>query len=882
MKWLRAWMLRLSGVFSKRRREREFAAELESHLEMHIDDNLRAGMPLAEARRQAILSLGGVEQTKQSYRERGTMPSIEGILQDLRFAGRQLIKNPGFCCTTIFVMALGMGACVAVFAFVDATLIKPLPYWQPNRLVNVTERVAMIPRANLSYPDYLDWKSRNHVLSSLAVWGQQGYLLSTPSGVQEVTGGRVSDGFFATLGVAPLMGRDFYKGEDLPSAPHTVILSYAGWQKWFGGRPQVIGQEVTLSGDAYTIVGVLPQSFQFARAGNPPFWTTLHAKGQCDLRRGCHDLIGVGRLRDGVSVQNADAEMKAIAAQLEQQYPDSNRGQGAIVEPLREVLIGEIRPMVLVLLAGAGLLLLIGCVNGSSLLLVRSESRRREIAVRGALGASQARLVRQFVTEGLVLVVAGAAVGLVCAHVLLRVLLGFISKEMLPYTPYSGGLSIDPRALVFAGALSLFCLTIFSLAPALRFRNSTDLREGLAQDTRTATGRVWRRFASNLVVVELTLAVVLLAAAGLLGKSLYRLLHVDIGFLPDHMATMQVTLPSNYATDTEKVALTRQIVTRVTSLPGVKSAGLTTRIPVSFNGDTTWIRFVGRPYHGEHNEVNERQVSSDFLKTLHARLLRGRYFTDAEDASKPRVVIINETLARKYFPDEDPIGKVIGDNDLSSKSLEQIIGVVADVREGLLDDDIWPAIYEPFNQGPDDSFTLLARTGQSEESLLPAMVDAIHQVDRGIAVSDEQTMQQRIDNSLSAYMHRTAAWLIGGFALLALVLGAVGLYGVISYSVSQRTREIGVRMALGAQRRELYQLVMTEAGRLTAIGIVAGLIGAVVAGLLMRAVLFGVPAWDVSTLLTVAAVLAASALLASYLPARRAVSVNPVEALRAE
>jgi predicted permease len=882
MKQLRTWILRLAGIFSKNRRERDFTEEIEAHLAMHVEDNLRAGMSVEQARREAVIKLGGLEQTKQIYRERATTPLLESFLQDLRFAARQLVKNPGFALIAVFVLALGIGASLAIFTFVDATLIKPLPYSKPNRLVNATESVAMIPRADLSYPDYLDWKSRNDVFTSLDVWDQRGYMLSTPSGVQLVHGARVSDGFFRTLGVLPLLGRDFYGGEDLPSAPRTAMLSYEAWQKWFGGRENVIGQPVTLSGDAYTIVGVLPASFQFARSGGAEFWTTLHANGHCDVRRSCHSLTGVARLKDGVSVEKADAEMKAIAAQLEKQYPDSNRGQGAIVEPLSEVIVGDVRPILLVLMAGAVLLLIIACVNVSSLLLVRSESRRREIAVRGALGASQARLIRQFVTEGLALVVIAAGLALGFATLFIHTLLGFISKDVMAYTPYLNGLGLNLHSLLFIGGLSLLSLTLFSLAPALRFTLWSHLRDDLAEGGRTAASNLWRKFASNLVIVELAMAVVLLAAAGLLGKSLYRLVHVDVGFRPDHLATAEVALPAEYAKDEQRVAVTRQIISRLASLPGVRSVGVTTRVPVSSNGNTTWIRFPGRPYNGEHNEVNEREVSADFLKTLQASLLSGRYFSDAEDLSKPKVVIINRALANLYFPGENPIGKQVGDTELSPKSLEEIIGVVDDVKEGSLDEKTWPAVYEPYNQNPDDYFTVFVRTDQSESSLLPSIVAAIHQVNSGIAVFDEASMNERIYNSPSAYLHRTSAWLIGGFAALALLLGAVGLYGVIAYSVTQRTREIGVRMALGAQRGAVYQLIMSEAGWLTGIGILCGLLCAVAAGFLMRRVLFAVPAWDASTLVAVSGVLAVCALLATYVPARRAASVNPVEALRAE
>jgi len=804
------------------------------------------------------------------------------MLGDIRHSLRQLVQNPGFACVAIVVLALGMGASIAIFAFVQATLIKPLPYLNPGRLVSATESVAMIPRADLSYPDYLDWKNKNDVFQSLDVWDQRGYMLATSSGVQLVPGARVSDGFFKTLGVLPLIGRDFYAGEDLPAAPRTVMLSHAGWQKWFGGRPDVIGQAVTLSGDSYIVAGVLPRDFQFALAGSPDFWATLHVKGDCDLRRSCHGLNGVARLKDGVSVDKANAEMKVIAAQLERQYPDSNRDQGAIVEPLREVIVGQVRPLLLVLLAGAGLLLLIACVNVSSLLVVRSESRRREIAVRSTLGASHARLIRQFATESFVLVLAAAVLSLGFAALFVKALLGFITKDIQSYTPYLNGLGINRYGVAFAVGLSLLSWFLFSLAPSLRLMFTGDLRDGLAEGGRAASGRLWRRFASHLVVVEIALAVILLAAAGLLTKSFYRLLHVQVGFQSDHLATLQVALPQNYATDEQKVRITRQLLSRLTSLPGVKSVGLTSRMPVTSNGNTTWIRLVGKPYHGEHNEVNERDVSSEFFQTLQARLLRGRYFTDAEDTSKPGVAVINQALANVYFPGEDPIGKQIGDTALSPKSLVEVIGVIDDIREGSLEDKVWPAIYYPLNQSPDNFVTVFARTDQDERSVLPTMVAAIRGLDPSIAVFDEATMSQRIYNSPSAYLHRTSACLIGGFAAVALVLGAVGLYGIVAYSVGQRTREIGVRIALGAQRAAVYQLVMKEAGKLTGSGIIFGLVLAVAAAALMKKLLFGVPAWDIPTLLAAGGALTIAALLASYFPARRAVSVNPVDALRAE
>jgi macrolide transport system ATP-binding/permease protein len=807
---------------------------------------------------------------------------MTGLLQDLRYAFRQLGKSPGFACTAVLILTLGIAASVSIFGFVDAALIKPLPYKDPNRLVDVTESVAMIPRANLSYPDYLDWKRLNQVFSSMDVYGGTGYLLRTSTGTEPVPGVRVSDGFFHTLQITPMLGRDFYAGEDLPAAPRTVILTYNTWQKRFGGRASVTSETVTLTGIPYAIVGVLPEDFQFAPRGNAEFFTTLHASDSCALRRSCHNFNGIGRLKDGVTVEMALANMQTIARQLELQYPNDNRGQGATVRPLSEVIVADIRPILLVLLGGAGLLFVIACVNVSSLLLVRSESRKREIAVRGALGASRARLIRQFMTEGLVLVVVGCGLGLVAAGGAMRILTQLISKDMMANLPYLAGLGLNLHVLIFAAAIAILAAVLFSLPPVLRLPLNR-LREGLTEGGRGYAGTLWRRFGSNLVVVELAIAVVLLVGAGLLGKSFYRLLHVDVGFQADHLATLGVALSdTTYAKDEQVVAAERQIISRVESLPGVESVGISSVLPVSFNGNTTWIRVVGRPYNGEHNEVNQRDVSSEFFTALRAKLVRGRYFTDAEDASKPLVVIINQALARKYFSGEDPIGKKLGDTDLSPKSVTEIIGIVEDVKDGSLDSEVWPAVYYPFNQNDDNYFSLVVRTSQAEQSVLPTLVATIHDIDPGIGTTDVATMADRINDSPTAYLHRSSAWLVGGFAFLALLLGVVGLYGVIAYSVSQRTREIGVRMALGAQRASVYQLVMKEAAWLAGLGIAAGLICSIGAATLIRGLLFGVRSWDLATFAAVSTVLAISALLASYIPARRAARVDPMVALRYE
>ena len=804
------------------------------------------------------------------------------LTQDFRYAFRQLRKNPGFAFTSVLILAIGMCASIAIFGFVDAALIKPLPYERPDRLLYVTESAPMFPHANLSYPDYLDWKKMNKAFASLDVYRGEGFLFQGSSGAEPVDAARVSDGFFRTLGFTPLLGRDFFPGEDLPQAANTVILSYATWQRRFGGRRSVIGESMLLSGVPYTIVGVLPRSFQFALAGAPEFWTTLHPLDFCSKRRGCHDLDGVGRLKEGVSLETARAEMKGIARQLEIQYPADNRDQGAFVVPLSEMIVTNVRPILLLLLGGAGLLLLIACVNVSSLLLVRSESRKREIAVRGALGASRARLIRQFTIEGIVLVVASAVLGVSAAELSMQALTRLISKDLMNGMPFLSGLGVNLHVLEFAVAISVAAVFLFSLTPLVRLPLGR-IKEGLAEGDRGHAGTLWRRFGANLVAAELAIAVVLLVGAGLLSKSFYRLLHVDIGFEPDHLATVQLAVSDTaYPKNEQQEALGRKIVERVSHLPGVVSVGLTNVLPVSFNGNTWWIRVAGHPYNGEHNEVNERDVSSAFFTTLHAKLLRGRYFTEADDATKPRVMIINEALAKKYFPGEDPIGKKIGDTQLSPDSLAEVVGIVSDVRDGALDAEVWPAVYHAFNQSPDNYFSLMVRTSQAEGSVLPALVAAVHEVDPGIGTKDETTMLGKINNSPSAYIHRSAAWLVGGFAVLALLLGVVGLYGVIAYSVSRRTREIGVRMALGAQRGSVYQLIMTEAAWLTGIGIAAGLACSLVAATFIRSLLFGVQYWDIATLLGVSTMLALCALLASYFPARRASRVEPMQALRYE
>ena len=869
-------------MFRRKRSVDDFAEEIKAHLELEADELEHEGVSEEDARRRAKVEFGNAQAARERFYLRSRVEWLDNLVRDIRFAFRQLRKNPGFSIAAIAVLALGIGACVAVFAFVDAALIKPLPYADPQRLVHVTESEVTSSKVNISYLDYLDWKRLNTVLTSMEVFTGWDALLSTPTGSEPVPAERVSAGFFRTLGVAPVLGRDFHSGEDALSAPNVVVIGYGFWQRQFGGRNDVIGQTVKLSGVLHTVIGVLPKDFEFALGDGPEIWAAMKPDDECEKHRDCHNLYAVGRLKPGVSVQTALANMQSIARQLENQYPDTNRDRGASVMLLSKMIVGDIRPILLLLLSGAGLLLMIACVNVSSLLVVRSESRKREMAVRGALGASRSRLAGQFITEGIMLVGGGVFTGVALALGAMQILSRLISKEMIARMPFFQGLGVNLHVLMFAGALALLAAALFSITPILQLL-SYDIRDGLTEGGRGSAGTLWRRIGGRLVVIELATTMVLLTGAGLLGKSLYRLLHVEIGFQVDHLATLHVRLPgAQFPGDAEQIAFTRRLLDRIESLPGVRAAGVTSALPARCDCNTDWVRIAGRPFDGKHITVDERDVSAGFFSTLQTKLLAGRYFTDAEDASKPRVVVINHAFAQKYFSGENSVGKRIGDPTLSPESMKEIIGVIEDFKEGALDDEQQPVVYYPFNQDASSGYEMIVRTSQEEHTILPALTAAIHQLNMDVGVEQGSTMTDQINDSQTAYFHRSTAYLVGGFAALALVLSAVGLYGVIAYSVSQRTREIGVRMALGAQRWSVHRMVLREAAWLAVAGIAIGVVCSLAFGGLLRGLLFGVQAWDIPTLATVSVVLGLLALFASYIPAHRAASVNPVAVLRAE
>ncbi len=876
---LSSFLKKLSMLVQRRRFRSELDEEMEFHRAQAEQEFVNEGMTPKEAHYAAMRQFGNTTRLREQSEEIVGF-RMETVIQDLGFALRQLKKNPGFGVMAVLILALGIGVSVAIFGFVDAALIEPLPFTQPDRLLDITESAVAIPHADLSRPDYEDWKRMNTTLSSLDVYTGMSYLLHMGSVTDSVPGMRVSDGFFRTLGVKPMLGRGFLPGEDKPGGAKIVLLTHGAWQKRFGSRSDVIGQSVNLSGANYTIVGVLPREFVFAPRSNAEFIAPLLDKTGCEQRRGCHGLEGVGRLRDGVTLESAHAELQRIAEQLAAQYPGTNKDQGAYVAPLAELIVGKIKPILLTLLAGATLLLVIACVNVASLLLVRSESRRREIAVRGALGATRARLTRQFVTEGLLLALLGCTSGMFIAVWTMMLLTRLVPKQMADGMPFLHSVGLNAHTGIFAALVALLAALVLSVTPALRLAGR-DMRDALSEGGRGAAGRFWQRLGANLVVVELTVAVVLLTGAGLLGRSFYKLLHVETGFDSTHLATVNVIAPdAKYPKNPQITELYRQIDSKLSVLPGVVSVGMTTDLPVQCFCDTDWIRIAGKPYHGEHNEVAERDMTPGYLATLKVRLIRGRMISAQDDESHPHVMLINETLAKKYFPGEDPVGHKVGNGDLAPDSMREIVGVIADVREAGLEDDIVPAEYQAMFG--DTYFSVAVRTSGDEKAMLPTIVSAIRQLDPNLGVYGEQTMEQQINSTQSALMHRFATWLVAIFAALALVLGIVGLYGVIAYSVTQRTREIGVRMALGAQRSAVYKLVMRQAAWLTASGLALGLACSIGASILMHKLLFGVEAWDAPTLLAVALVLGLAALAASFVPAWRAASVNPTEALRAE
>jgi macrolide transport system ATP-binding/permease protein len=826
------------------------------------------------------------------------MPFIDHSLQDLRFALRQLAKHRAFTATALLVLTLGIGGSLTIFGFVEAALIKPLPYHEPSRLVTAfgtrPDTAQSQTRGSASYLDFVDWRARTQAFESITAYDVRGsFTVSTTAGPERVSGLRVTSGFFRTLGVTPMLGRDFLPSEEGLSGSAAVILSYEAWQTRFGGQPNVLGQTVTLespwlsAAEPHIVVGVLPKGFHFTMANHADLWATIRGGQACWNVRSCQSLEVIARLAPDVSNHTATANLTAVLQLLRKEHPQHHRDEavGKLI-PLRDVMLGTVQPILLMLLGGAGLLLVIACINVVSLLLARSESRTREIAVRQALGASRQRLMGQFATEALLLTAVAVTGGWLFASWAMPLLSSLLTADMISRMPYLQTVGLNARLLAFACGIGLVAGVVFALTPIAR----TSIARGtsrLSEGSRGSAGLYWRRFGAHLVAAELAVAIMLLVGAGLLGKSLYRLLHVDTGFTLQDLAIVSVTpfttKGANTTTDASAPppgALAQRVAQRVATLPGVESVGYADQLPLGPGFAPSSVFWVNGRAEIDQQKENwpVRRVSAAYFTTLGVRLLRGRYFTEEEVAAARQVIIINETAARRYFAGDDPIGRSIAFGGAASPARE-VVGVIADITDTPPDTPAHPSAYVPFDQS---TFALVVRAPMSGVAFASLLTGAIREVDPNALLGRVTTMAERIDRLPSTSLKRASAWLIGAFAMTAFILSIVGLGGVVAYSVGQRTREIGVRMALGASRESVYRLIMGDAARLVAVGTVLGMIGAITAARLMRHLLFDVEVWDPPTLIGAAAMLTGAALFASYLPARRAASVNPLDVLRSE
>ena len=810
---------------------------------------------------------------------------MENLIKDIRYALRSLVKSPGFTATGVVILALGIGASTAIFTVVNATLLRSLPYHEPEQLVHLWETTPqkIFQQREASYPDYLDWK-QNQVFAGMAAYGGGGgFVLERNDGNEIVAAGRVTANFFAVLGVPPLLGRLFQDDEDSPAAAHVLVLSYGGWQRFFGGDRQVIGRTLVLSGNAYTVVGVLPPSFQFAPRGEAEIWVPLVPNEMQMSRRFMHWVNVIARLKPGMTLEQARAGMQPIAQHIASGYPDSHTGTTIVLKPLHEEFVGKIKPLLVTLFAAVGFVMLIACANIANLLLVRAASRQRELAIRAALGARRVRLLWQLLIESLLLAFLSGAVGLLLARWGVDALIAAIPAQQLDRLPYLRGLGIDNRILLFTFALSLLTGIVFGLAPAW-LAARLDLQSVLKEGGRSS-GAVARTSLRNLLVVsELALALILLVGAGLMMKSLSRLLQVSPGFDPHNLLTFSVRLPATRYDDDQKIAgFHQQLIARLEAVPGVAAAGTVNILPLR-GGNTTRFYIAGQPKPppGQEIESNLRDISANYFSVMGVPLINGRYFTARDDLKAPGVIIVNQTLARSVFQQQNPVGQRL--IFTADPQPYEIVGVVGDEKVNGLDAELTAVVYGPYLQDstPGLNSMVVARTKGDPASFTNAIRNECHALEPGITISEVRTMKQFIADTPATFMRRYPALLISLFAGLALVLAAVGIYGVISYTVSQQTHEIGVRMALGAQQRDVLRMVLSRGLTLALIGIGIGLGVALAVTRLMQGLLFGVSATDSATFATVAALLFAVALLACLIPATRATRVDPLVALRYE
>src|SRR5688572_9162579 len=819
------------------------------------------------------------------------------MLNDIRYGIRQLLKNPGFTIVAVITLALGIGANTAIFTVVNAVLLKPLPFPRPHELVAFASTDAResgkVALSNLSYPDFFDFRDQNRTFANMAIHRPKGFALVDDGGAQTVQGRKVSAEFFDVLGVKPSRGRGFERADEQAGGGpggFKVVLSHQLWQRLFSGNPNVLGKTLQLDGRPYSIIGVMPDGFQYPFIALPvELWvsfaedaTPIEGGQPYTTQRGSHSLEGVGRLKPGVSIEQANADLKAVAASLAKQYPDTNTNMTAAAVALREELVGDVRTALYVLFGAVACVLLISNANVANLLLARASVRGKEIALRAALGASRARVIRQLLTETLLLALLGGLLGLLIAFWGTEALVAIVPQNI----PRIGEIQLDGAVLGFTISMSLGTGILFGLVPAWQ-ASHVDLNSALKTGTRGAGGGDRKhRMRSALVVAEVALALVLLVCAGLLIQSFTRLGQVQPGVRTDNLFTARVSLPDAAYPQPQNVnAFFDQLMSRLRALPGVNSASFIFPLPLSGSNNTTSFDIEERPLpQGEQNSCPTRIAGTDYFKAMGIPILQGRGYNETDRLDSRPVVIVNQRFAEKYFPNANPIGKRVTPGwsvDEGPSKTREIIGVVGNVRHDSLNKDFTPELYLPAAQIPFNLNWLVVRTDVADPATLTSAVRReLALVDRNIPLTHVRVFDEYMSRSLSR--PRFNALLLSIFAGIALLLTAIGIYGVMAYSVSQRTNEIGIRIALGAAQSSIFRLIVGQAMTLVAISLAIGLAGAFAATRLLSTLLYGIGAWDPLTFGAIVVLISFIAFLAAWLPARRASRVNPIIALRAE
>jgi putative ABC transport system permease protein len=805
---------------------------------------------------------------------------MQTLLQDLRYGFRMLYKNPGFTAVALLALALGIGANTAIFSVVNSVLLRPLSYRDPSRLVMIWENHQQRggPEREWASPaDFRDYQEQTKSFEHTTAFVGWGPTLTGQGEPEDLLGAAVSHDTFAMLGIQPSLGRGFTEDEDRPGAERVVVLSHQLWSRRFASDPTIIGKSVTLSDESYTVIGVMPRGFTFPILNTSEIFRTVKPviAGLQGCDRGCVILRLIARLKRDVPMDAARAEMNAIAVQTAERYPESNKGVGTTLPPLQEQLVGDVRPAMLVLLGAVALVLLIACANVANLLLARAAAREKEVAIRAALGASRMRLIRQHLTESITLALIGGTMGLILAFWMVDLLVSFAPKG----TPRVNEIAIDPVVLAFTCGIALFTGIAFGLAPAVlsskaNFNNA--LKEGGRDSGATSRGA---RIRSALVVFEVALALMLLIGAGLLIRSFVNLQHIDPGFNQRSALRVDVSLPrTRYPDRNQPAVFYKQLIDRIRALPGVQSVGAISRLPLSGGGTDTEFAIEGQPASepGHQPVAWYSSVTPDYFRTMGIRLIRGREPAESDNEDSPKVVFISETLARRYFPDEDPIGKRL----VFGSGKREIVGIVSDVNHFGLTKDARPTMYFPHAQSPGRGMSLVIRTPGNPLALAASVRNQVSSLDQNLAVSNVMTLEDLVASSLAE--PRFTLLLLGAFACVALVLSAIGVYGVVSYSVSQRSHEIGVRMALGAQASDVLRLVIGQGMMLVLGGVGVGLVAAFALSRVMSTLLYGVSPTDVTTFGATAVILAGVALGACFVPGRRATKVDPMESLRCE